>query len=102
MKTYLLVVLCLLGVGGFAFVLHSCELHQEAMQAKYDKEREEYVKNEWEGNCHDEAMLLATTVGSPDEFKCPNKLHHMRFEVQPKAKSGEEIGVLVVCECEHK
>jgi len=64
-------------------------------------ERERIRKLEWERPCADDASLLATTAGSPNSLTCTNKYHRMRFEVQ-HARSGEEIGVLVVCECERK
>jgi hypothetical protein len=74
------------------FILSACSVQNM-------EERE--AKKQWEGRCSDTASLLATTAGSPNYLACTNKMHRMRFEVQ-HATSGEEIGVLVVCECERK
>jgi hypothetical protein len=57
-----------------------------------------WAQEKWEAPCSDEATLLASTAGSPDHFKCPNKNHVMRVQVST-TPSHEEIGALVFCEC---
>jgi hypothetical protein len=56
------------------------------------------VVKEWP--CRDEAMLLATTAGSPDKFSCWHRLHRMRVQVATTA-SHEEAAALVFCQCDH-
>lgn len=56
-------------------------------------------KKEWFEPCHDESELLATTTGSPNSMKCPNRFHRMKVQVAT-TPSHEEIGALVFCECE--
>jgi len=51
-----------------------------------------------DASCLDEAVLLATTAGSPSRYACTNKLHRMR--VQPiTVASRDGIGAVVFCEC---
>ena len=52
----------------------------------------------WVEPCHDKSRLLASTIGSPGDFECPNQKHKMRVEVMT-APSNEEFGALVFCEC---
>ena len=57
-------------------------------------------QTQWNGSCHDKAMLLATTTGSPDYFECSNRLHRMHVQVATSS-SKEEAAALVFCECDH-
>lgn len=52
----------------------------------------------WEEPCHDEVKLLATTAGSPDVFKCPNKNHRLEVQVATQP-SNEEVGAIALCRC---
>ncbi len=74
----------------FLMALGACDPNKE-----YREERQ----RAWEGPCADVSSLLATTSGSPNEFKCPNRLHHMRVQVAT-SPSNEEAAALVFCECE--
>ncbi len=66
---------------------------------RQEKARVEAAAEEtWNGHCHDESMLLATTSGSPDYKNCPHRLHRMHYEAVTKA--GEEIGALITCICQ--
>lgn len=65
----------------------------------YREQMLETREYDWNEPCHDEARLLATTSGSPDDFECPNKLHRMRVQVASKA-TNEEAAALVFCECQ--
>jgi len=56
-------------------------------------------QTEWAEPCHDEAMLLATTTGSPDRFECSNRFHRMHVQVATHP-SKEEAAALVFCECD--
>lgn len=74
------------------FILTACESPNLA----------EPVKNrqiQWDEPCHDQAILLATTTGSPDSFECSNRLHRMRVQVATNP-SKEEAAALVFCECD--
>jgi hypothetical protein len=80
----------ILVVAAIAFAHVNCE-HIETPQ-----EREQ---REWEAPCHDEAVLAATTAGSPNGFKCGNKHHRMHVQVAT-TPSREEVGAIIFCECE--
>jgi hypothetical protein len=69
-----------------------CE-SEEGRQRRLDREA-------WEEPCHDEAKLLATTAGSPSDFKCPNKNHRMEVQVATHP-SNEEAAAAVLCRCLH-
>ena len=56
------------------------------------------ARRQWSEPCHDEAILLATTSGSPSHKQCPNRLHRMRVQIA-SAPSNEEFGAVVFCEC---
>lgn len=63
------------------------------------EDAQKHQRGVWEGPCHDESWLLATTSGSPSSAKCPNKNHRMRVQVASMA-SQEEAAALVFCECQ--
>lgn len=48
--------------------------------------------------CRDEAVLLASTAGSPSHASCHHAQHRMHIEVRT-TPSQEEIGAVVFCEC---
>lgn len=73
-------------------------LGEERNKARFAAEREVTEQKAWNGLCHDESVLLATTAGSPDSFRCSNKNHRMRVQVASVA-SNEEAAALVFCEC---
>ena len=75
----------------FLLALPGCE-DTDAINARIDREI-------YEGPCHDESSLLATTGGSPSHCKCPNKLHRMHVQVATHP-SNEEAAALVFCQCE--
>ena len=82
--------------------ISACEKYET--QAKYEQEKanKRYAELElegWNGECHDESWLLATTFGSPDRAKCPNRKHRMKVQLA-SAPSHEEFGAVVFCECE--
>ena len=68
-------------------------------QIDADIRQKQQAELEWSGPCHDTAVLMATTTGSPDSTTCPNKLHHMRIEIASRP-SNEEFGAVAFCECE--
>jgi hypothetical protein len=87
---------------GLALFVNACEKYET--QARYEQERrtKEYAEEElktWIGECHDQSWLLATTFGSPDSAKCPNRKHKMKVQLA-SAPSHEEFGAVVFCECE--
>ena len=84
MKQELIVVL-------FLGALPGCE-SQESVNKRYAREL-------YEGPCHDESSLLATTSGSPNSVTCPNRLHRMHVQVATHP-SNEEAAALVFCQCE--
>jgi hypothetical protein len=63
--------------------------------------RERVLRNKenWEKPCSDEAILLATTAGSPNEARCSNREHRMRIQVVT-TQANEEIGSIAFCECQ--
>ena len=63
-----------------------------------EQQQKRWEQEQWYGPCHDESSLLATTAGSPNSFKCPNKDHRMRVQVATHP-SNEEAAALVFCEC---
>ena len=78
-------------LGGLIWVANASA---ESDRQRYAAEKREAL----EGECHDQAVLLATTAGSPDERNCPNRRHRMRVTIATTA--GEEVGALVFCECQ--
>jgi hypothetical protein len=68
--------------------------------AESEKNRHrQYEREIWEGPCHDESRLLATTAGSPDAMRCSNNLHVMQVHVTSLA-TKEEAAALVFCKCQ--
>jgi hypothetical protein len=59
---------------------------------------EQRAARAWAEPCHDESTLLATTAGSPDHFRCPNRRHRMQVQVATTG-SNEEAAALVFCRC---
>jgi hypothetical protein len=76
------------------FILIACESHDESHESKQKR----YEREQWEKPCSDEAVLLATTSGSPNSFRCSNQRHRMRVQVAT-ASSNEEAAALIFCEC---
>lgn len=79
-----------------ALALLGCDKESiEDRAARLDREA-------WQSDdCADVSTLLATTTGSPSEFKCPNHRHRMRVQVATHP-SNEEAAALVFCECERE
>jgi hypothetical protein len=75
------------------FILTACE---NPIPTESNNSRQ----SQWIEPCHDSAVLLATTSGSPNAFECPNQLHRMRVQVVT-SPSKEEAAALVFCECNH-
>lgn len=69
----------------------------DSVNATAKREAQEEEERAFNGECHDEATLIATSAGSPDKARCLNRRHKMRIEVSTKA--GEEVGAVVHCEC---
>ena len=87
----LLVVFLLAAAAG-------CESDAER-RLRWENERLDRERVAWAAPCSDESVLLATTAGSPSEFRCPNREH--RMQVQPMTvASKEEAAALVFCRCE--
>lgn len=49
-------------------------------------------------HCHDKAVLVATTAGSPNGYECTHAEHRIDVQVATFA-SPEEGAALVVCRC---
>lgn len=76
--------ICLLASG-------LCALQCENPQVAYEREQ-------WTSPCKDEAVLLATTSGSPSREACLNRDHRMQVQVATRP-SNEEAAALVFCRC---
>jgi len=63
--------------------------------------QEEYEQKLYNGPCSDTSAIIATTVGSPSQFQCPNKHHKMHIQIA-SAPSKEEFGAVAFCECQDK
>lgn len=87
----IIVITVMLIVGSFASV--SCD------NGPSPAAREQLRKDkEWNEPCASESVLVATTTGSPNSFKCTNKHHVMRVQVTT-TKTNEEVGAIIFCEC---
>lgn len=96
LATTLVVGGCVLAAGAFVGAVVAIGASHERAQ---ERQAEEDRRLEWEGPCHDESWLLATTAGSPDRARCTNKLHRMHVEVATHP-SNEEAAAIVFCECQ--
>lgn len=93
-------VVAALSALAVTYAIAAC--NSEGTVLEGDEHMSRRISNEkWNAPCVDESTLIATTTGSPNNFKCWNKHHRMHVQVTTTS-SHEEIGALVFCECERE